>query len=633
MVKVLAPPKPPLPLSTPGTRVSVMPSPHILFLEGGGYYDALGRDPLQQYQVWPITDPTERVEKLEEILAEWPKQKDRRQILFKAARRGDEAIVRYLVGTGLKVHPDIWQDEEGEGKSDNGEDEDDPFESDKDDPQVAPLHIAAVNGKLGCIKIFIEEGHLDVDTLDEFGRTPFLAAAGSRDFETSKYLLEKGADPTARSDTRIKITRELMEEYAGAGALEIAAGHRGNIEVVKLILEHLQAKERSKEGGRESSVVTPLAIKGAAGADFEMLKLLLQRGAYPMEDKNGKTKGELLNEEQKQAINDALPGVIELGDLESIKLLLSYQYPTDKDGNLLPFEVPEALHKFVTYGAYQAVTRDDVEKFEFIHSFGLREHDTMSLDDVPEGQPLNYQHLLDKAAEHGAVKCAELMIDKYGANPHQHRIPHCSKPLWWAAAANKPEMLRCLLEKYKADIHLGNGRFATGPTALWAAITLKSLDCVAILLQHGGPVDHVDDEILNADKPITAVLIPEYGERTPVRFQTEENAKEAIEGLTTWPEHFNPLYVHVEIGPEDRNWISKLKPRKPDDELREEGPKARELNGKEAAKTKDLDETDPRRNMVEYPTIKERQDELEDDDDLLPRWNPAFLPVARGEED
>lgn len=48
MVKVLPPPKPEVPLAPPGMRMSVAPSPHVLFLDDYEYYDALGRDPLQQ---------------------------------------------------------------------------------------------------------------------------------------------------------------------------------------------------------------------------------------------------------------------------------------------------------------------------------------------------------------------------------------------------------------------------------------------------------------------------------------------------------------------------------------------------------------------------------------------------------
>ena len=47
MVKVLLPQKSEVAIAGPGMRVSVVPLPHVLFLDDYEYYDALGRDPLQ----------------------------------------------------------------------------------------------------------------------------------------------------------------------------------------------------------------------------------------------------------------------------------------------------------------------------------------------------------------------------------------------------------------------------------------------------------------------------------------------------------------------------------------------------------------------------------------------------------
>ncbi|MCJ1434858.1 hypothetical protein MMC27_004228 [Xylographa pallens] len=628
MVKVLLPLKPEVPMAKPGMRISVMPSPHIRSLDDYEYYDALGRDPLQQNNIWSISDPTEQIEKLKELLQEYPKQKHRRNMLFKAASRGDEAIVRCLVETGLRVHPDVskGQNEEREGEKS----EDEESIPDKDDPSVAPLHAAAVKGNLGCVKILLTD--LDVDVRDEFGRTPLIAAAQGGDTDTIKYLLGQGADPTVRSDAESELTKEYMGPYAGADALEEAAA-KCHVEAVRLLLEHsfygATRKRRYRTDGEPGVWVTPLAIKSAAHGGLETLKLLLERGAYPVGEKDGKTKGELLNEMGKQAIIDATQTAAERGDLESLKLLLGYQYATDQDGELLPFEVPEIFHKPFTYGAYHAMINNKPEKFEFLNSFGLKEHDGMSLDELPEGQLINIQHLLDEAAANGSMDCVRLMIEKYGANPNQHRISSGIQPLYRAASNNKTEIVRYLLEDHKADIHLGNGRFATGPTALWIAIQLKSLDCVALLLRHGGPVDHVDEEISSVSKPTTAILRCLGQTRTPVRLETEENAREYVENVRKDFQNLNSPYVRLEIGPDDRDWIRNLQPRRSDEQLREHGEGARELNEHEKVKKKDRDDRDPRRTLVEYPTELKREEELNEDDDLMPEWQPAFVPVTQ----
>ncbi|MCJ1474715.1 hypothetical protein MMC13_003375 [Lambiella insularis] len=178
-----------------------------------------------------------------------------------------------------------------------------------------------------------------------------------------------GADPTARSDAKSELAKKWME---------IAASHR-NVKVVRLLLEHpfygTTWKRRHRIDGESGVWVTPRAIKSAAGADFETMKLLIERGKYPTEDSDGRTKGEPLNEEEKQAVIDATPTAAQAGDLEFLKLLLTYQYATNKDGSLLPFEVPEIYHKPFIYGAYEAVIHNKPEKFKFLNSFGLKEHE------------------------------------------------------------------------------------------------------------------------------------------------------------------------------------------------------------------------------------------------------------------
>ncbi|MCJ1406834.1 hypothetical protein MMC19_000904 [Ptychographa xylographoides] len=225
----------------------------------------------------------------------------------------------------------------------------------------------------------------------------------------------------------------------------------------------------------------------------------------------------------------------------------------DKDGRLLPFEVPKISHEPFIYGANSAMIHNKPEKFEFLHSFGLKEHDSMSLDELPEVQLINTQHLLHKAVANGSIDCVRLMIEKYGANPNQHRMILGVQPSFAAASNDKPEVVRYLLEEHKADIHLGSGRFATGPTVLWIAVHLKSLDCVTLLLQHDGPVDYVDEEISNVSRPMTSILICQRGERNPVRLETEANAREYVDNLRSDFQNLNPPYIRREIGPDDRD--------------------------------------------------------------------------------
>jgi hypothetical protein len=371
MPEILPPYQIKTPEHVPGTAISIQPptAQHANWLQDYEYYDQLGRDPLQVRRIWGIPDPKVRVEKLKEVLEEFPKQMHRRQILLTAASRGDEEIVRCIVETGLKVHPDI----EKALKQDEQENDEDTIDGaslpDKEDSSCAPVHSAAIAGHVGVLKIFLESG-IEVDLRDEFGRTPFLAAANGHELEAMKYLLAQGADPTARANGS-DLSKEWLVDYAAADALELMA-LRKSIDMMKLLLEKPGVK------------VTPLAIKSpAAGPNhYKTMRLLLEQGGCLLEGQDDLIVNEH-NEDLRQAAIDSIPLVIQCGELDSLKLFLGFKYPAIKSNDIYSFEVPPELHKEFVYGAYTAVKYDQPDKFEFIYSLGIKEHDQMSLDDLP----------------------------------------------------------------------------------------------------------------------------------------------------------------------------------------------------------------------------------------------------------
>ncbi|KAI0448666.1 ankyrin repeat-containing domain protein [Xylaria acuta] len=620
MVKVLPPPKPDIPEPPSGQVWHVAPAGHYLWLEDPEYYDQMGRDPLQRARVWTITDSDQRAEKVGEVVKKYPKQKHRRNMLFGAARRGDTTLVRCLVQTGSRVHPDIATTQEKEDENSEEDGDESGSIPDKDDPAVTPVHVAASRGHLACVKIFIEEANVEVDVRDKFGRTPLVVAYDQP--EIVRYLLEQGAEPMTRAIGNGDPATTPIRSYTGPNVLEHAASS-GNLDVLKMLLDHPSFNS-------VKDWLTPSAIKNAARGGFESLKLLLERREYPMKDKNGTNKAELLSEEQKQNIIDATPIAADRGDLESLKLLLSYQSPIDDNGNFPPFDIPEDWRKPFIYGIFNAMVVNKPEKFEFLNSFGLKEHESMSLDKLPEGQNINTQRLLEKAVESGSIDCAKLMIKKYGADPNRHRIPPGLQPVFIGALRDKTEMLQYLLDNYDIDIHLGNGRYSSGPTALWGAINLKSLGSIAILLQHGGPVDRIDEELRNIEGPSTAILRgtwPLPGSGPMVFLETEEHTQEYLEWARHNWQNLNPRYVRLELCPEDKEWLNALQLRKNNKELRETGEAARELNEQEGADENSLSNR-LRDLMPPAPTFKDREAELKNDDDLIPEFKPFAIATG-----
>jgi ankyrin repeat protein len=583
----------------PGITVAVGgPGKHSLWMDDFEYYDQLGRDPLQVRRIWGMSDPEARAEAVRVILKDYPKIINRREMLFQATVRGDEAIVRALVEAGVRIQPDFEKAKDEEGKEPA---DDDPL-PEKENTANVPMHVAAAHGHLGCLKIFIESG-VDVDSRDEFGRTPFYAAAGENQVEAMEYLLKQGADLATRSDDT-PFARKMRDAFAGSDALEMTACH-ANIEMMTKLLD------------APSVEVTPLAIKSAAVGKYKGLKLLLERaGLYPFQDKSGKQM-DSLPEKWKEAIRGSTTLAFQRSDLASITLLLSYQYPTNDNGEVIFSPIPEELHKPITYGAYNAVALDYPDKLEWMHSLGVKEHDTMSLDPVPEGQHLNVQNLFERAAKNGSLKCAKLLIEKYGASPHKYRHPPCIYPIYTAACEDKTDMVRYVLEQHNVDIHAGNGRYAAGPTALWAAITHKSFESIKLLLQHGGPINTVDAELQNVSSPLDAILIARPNGK--VDFQPEANATSYIESCKQDLKPNSP-YIRIKLTPEDRVWVEKLQIRKSDEELREHGGRARELNENE----KGEQPSDVRMRLAEWP-ITDRMDELEKCcEDVIPPFESAF---------
>ena len=616
MVKVLERERPEWPAIPEGMVYSLFP-PAKAYVEDPFYYDQRGLDPFEVYSIWEMNDddPAAQATKVrEKILPEWPSENHRRQMLFSAATKGHVPIVRAILETGVSVYPDL--------EAEKGEDDASEMGA---DGSCVPLHSAAHNHHLECVKVFIEEAKVEVDKREDTGRTPLIAAAQSGDLEIVKYLLGQGANPTLRINPSAKIAQDLFGPLAGEDALEACAA-KGNVDIARLLLEHPfygSTRKRKNRPDEEGVWVTPLALKEAARSkNVELLKLFLERGAYPLDDSDGKSKRELLSEEEKDAIDDAIPNAVENGDLESTKLLLSYLYPTvEHSGDTPPFQVPETWERDWIEGIYKSTIHDMPDKFEYLHAFGVRDMGK-SFSAYPESMRINLPRLLEVAAGSGSVSCAKLLIEKYGIDPNQLRIPPAMTPLYAAAEHNQAETVRYLLSNFDIDIHLACGRFAAGPTPLFAATRLQNTECVALLLQHGGPVDHIDQELRDLAEPTTAYLVPSPAPaRDTVKLLTLANFPDGQDGTAD----DRKFYVRVQLDPaEDKEWLQKLQIRRSNEELRETGEMARELNAEE--KVDDKDDWRNAEEMVEGPTVQEREDWLRRNFTL--DVEPGLVPVG-----
>ena len=133
--------------------------------------------------------------------------------------------------------------------------------------QVKKLIKNIKRGKQNDIS-FIKEHPEVINMADDQGITPLLHAAMNGDLETTKLLVEMGADMNSTA-------------YSGDSALHLAS-EKGHLEIVKFLIENGMDIEIKDEIGR-----TPL-FSGIHGKQSEIAFYLISKGAsYDIQDEQG----------------------------------------------------------------------------------------------------------------------------------------------------------------------------------------------------------------------------------------------------------------------------------------------------------------------------------------------------------
>jgi hypothetical protein len=307
-------------------------------MEDPYWYDMAGRDIIRQRHIFDRFEGGEQKEKLGEVLKEFPKKGGK--IMETAAKEGFLGAMINFLELGLrpfgKVH-DVDSKVESEGEvieeeQKEGEDEDENADfvkykiEDEDGNKVFwSLHLAAHSGQLECVQILVEKGNLDVDTLDDLITTPLINAVVQGNFEVSQWLLEKGADPEFKR----------RNEEGGLSILQ-AAAKTGKPELLKVILAHRNSNEDLV------NLEHRLHVCAATSGNMEMLKLVLEKTGFPVDDDNTKGwKGASLKEKQRDEVELALGALNKESSVDFIGLLLSYLTPRNEDGSFQPHKLKD----------------------------------------------------------------------------------------------------------------------------------------------------------------------------------------------------------------------------------------------------------------------------------------------------
>uniref|UniRef100_A0A8D3CK10 BTB (POZ) domain containing 11b n=1 Tax=Scophthalmus maximus TaxID=52904 RepID=A0A8D3CK10_SCOMX len=119
-----------------------------------------------------------------------------------------------------------------------------------------------------------------INSMSEQGMTPLMYACVRGDEAMVQMLLDAGADINSEVPNSVHRHPSVFPETRQATPLTFAVLH-GHVPVVQLLLDAKANVEGSLQDGMENYTETPLQLAAAAG-NFELVSLLLERGADPM---------------------------------------------------------------------------------------------------------------------------------------------------------------------------------------------------------------------------------------------------------------------------------------------------------------------------------------------------------------
>ncbi|KAH8650137.1 ankyrin repeat-containing domain protein [Xylariales sp. PMI_506] len=448
-----------LPDPGPGMAYSGFPL-HPSHLADPSYYDTLGRDPMTQMRVYGLADPQERIFYVLQVLEMFPHKG--LEILFDAATRGAADVVGALLAAGVAPHPEPGSEEE--------------------EDLLVPLHAAAYDGHLDCVRVLVEEGGVDPDVVSD-GHTVLMRAVMSGHADIARWLLSTGRVDPHREVEQVDDDEDGPGQAGAAPvrlrALDVAA-LEGHAECVELLVDAMVGHKFSI-----NDVMTLETMRNAGASESEDLMFkLVSWGQLPVPTSKV-TKGDL-NGEQRHKLVAYVTSAAELGFASQVLPFLAYlQRGGSSRGDDPAFRFSNGMLKALREGLVRAACNNDLESFDFFMD--------ASLPSGTAGAKLvtgTLSQALFGAADENALDMVRYLVEKHGVNVNDGtHNPHDLTPLITAAGRGHLDVVEYLVDEAGADIRIGAGR--ENDTPLWFAVKGRHHDVALFLLRRGGPVNDI----------------------------------------------------------------------------------------------------------------------------------------------
>ncbi|KAL1605184.1 E3 ubiquitin-protein ligase mib1 [Paraconiothyrium brasiliense] len=478
-------------------------------------YDSGGRNSFHRKRVHRKLAGEARKTKLSEIIEEFPRYGPK--MYEWAVDQNDPNLLKELFQLDISMAIKSAEQKHNDKKN---EDDIDVDEDDNSYPQVdmqPALQIAAFDGKLECVKVFIEVGHANINTQDDKHTTPLTDAIVA--------LVNKVLEHPRSVERKSHIeTSHLF--YA-------ATARQESRDVVQCVLQ--------------SDCFGSPITQSQLNAIMQSLTAAVSRAS-------------------RASVRLMLPFLTEK------KEDCSFQYvDLPEENQISSFTATEdAMMK-----------QDIPELFKLIwETFlcGPNEHEGTHNQPIVTKQDRLHRRLISACAE-GCVETCRLLVDGYGGDVDYVSYKIFSTPLGRATGSPASSLERrlpvakYLLEEKHANIHLANGEFSKGASPL--ALLLKcggredQEEMINLLLKNDGPLEEIGGDVwkaleeAEAEARVKLCLVLHEGAGDPVKLVTHG----------TWP-------VQIGIDATKEEWescIESIQIRKSDEVLAAEDPNRRPL--------------------------------------------------------